>query len=101
MLPKSIAARLKNSLDSSKRVLIADGYANVSILFADIVKFFTALSLQRNIYRFSQWSTTIDAKKLVGILNELVSAWDTVALKNSVEKIKVKKRKQFFITNCL
>lgn len=38
MLPKTIALRLKNSLTTNERDLIADGYDSVSILFADIVK---------------------------------------------------------------
>ncbi|KAH3743690.1 Family 3 adenylate cyclase [Pelomyxa schiedti] len=79
MLPKTIAQRLKNSIASAKDktqpLLIADSHPQVSILFADIVK-------------FSEWSTTIDAEKLVEILNGIVSVWDLIALSFKVEKIK-------------
>lgn len=81
MLPKSIAQRLKKALakhdgGENEQLLIADSYPEVSILFADIV-------------RFSEWSTKIDAERLVKILNILVSAWDSIALTFEVEKIKV------------
>ena len=80
MLPKSIAQRLKKALSKheqgDEQLLIADSYPEVSILFADIV-------------RFSDWSTKIDAERLVKILNILVSAWDAIALTFEVEKIKV------------
>ncbi|KAH3742887.1 Family 3 adenylate cyclase [Pelomyxa schiedti] len=79
MLPKSIAQRLKSSIASAKDktqpLLIADRHPQVSILFADIVK-------------FSEWSTTIDAENLVEILNGIVSIWDVIALSFHVEKIK-------------
>lgn len=41
-----------------------------------------------NFGRFTQWSTTIDAKTLVSLLNTLFSAWDVIAQNKGVEKIK-------------
>ena len=38
---------------------------------------------------FSQWSAKIDAEQLVRNLNNIVSAWDNLALEAGVEKIKV------------
>ncbi|KAH3765335.1 family 3 adenylate cyclase [Pelomyxa schiedti] len=78
MLPKNIALRLKDCLSSQQsygEALIADSHESVSILFADIVK-------------FSQWSTSIDAQQLVSLLNKLVCAWDALAVRCGVEKIK-------------
>lgn len=94
MLPKSIAQRLKKALakpgtSEHQQLLIADSYPEVSILFADIV-------------RFTEWSSKIDAERLVKILNILVSAWDSIALTFEVEKIKVFfTLKSFYLIFCL
>jgi len=70
ILPESIAARLKNGQST-----IADGFAEVTILFADIVGF-TVLSAQ------------ISPEELLDFLNEIFSAFDCLTQKYGLEKIK-------------
>ncbi|HEX3757084.1 MAG TPA: adenylate/guanylate cyclase domain-containing protein [Kofleriaceae bacterium] len=70
ILPPSIARRLKLSGGT-----IADGFAEVSVLFADIVGF-TRLSSQR------------PPEHIVGLLNDLFCHFDDVAGRLGLEKIK-------------
>lgn len=70
ILPKPIAGRLRSGEHT-----IADAHADVTVLFADIVG-------------FTQYSSTVPVKELVGMLNEVFSAFDQVAAREGVEKIK-------------
>ena len=70
ILPGSIAARLKESSDT-----IADGYSEVSVLFADIVDFTTL-------------SSGADPVEIVNLLNDIFSLFDDLAAKYGLEKIK-------------
>lgn len=70
VLPDAIAARLKESSG-----VIAESYAEVTILFADIVDFTTM-------------STQVSPEHLVNMLNEVFSAFDQLAEKHGLEKIK-------------
>ncbi len=70
ILPAPIAGRLK----SGERT-IADSYGEVTVLFADIVG-------------FTQFSSGLPVAELVGMLNELFSAFDAAAAREGVEKIK-------------
>jgi class 3 adenylate cyclase len=70
VLPEEVATRLK-----SGQVTIADSYAEVTVLFADIVGF-TALSAR------------IPPEQLVQMLNQVFSAFDRLAEKYGLEKIK-------------
>lgn len=70
VLPQLIAERLKRGEKT-----IADNFAEVTVLFADIVNF-TPLSSQ------------IPPKELVKLLNDIFSAFDKLADRNGVEKIK-------------
>ncbi|WP_017658530.1 adenylate/guanylate cyclase domain-containing protein [Baaleninema simplex] len=70
ILPQAIAERLKQNPRT-----IADSFADVSVLFADIVGF-TKL-----------WSR-ISPTQLVELLNEIFSGFDELAEKNGLEKIK-------------
>lgn len=70
VLPSSIAERLK-----LKPSTIADSYAEVSVLFADIVGF-TALSGR------------ISPPELVQLLNQIFSRFDQLAEQHDLEKIK-------------
>ncbi len=70
ILPESIAVKLKDGQNS-----IADGFAEVTILFADIVGF-TVLSSQ------------ISPEELLTFLNEIFSAFDSLTEKYNLEKIK-------------
>lgn len=70
ILPKSIAARLKQS-DRT----IAERYADVTVLFADLVDF-TALT------------NRTDPEQLVSLLNDLFSRFDQAAAGLGLEKIK-------------
>jgi class 3 adenylate cyclase len=70
ILPKAIADRLKQSPQS-----IADSFADVTVLFADLVNF-TTLSEQ------------VSPTKLVELLNRIFSAFDVLAEKHGIEKIK-------------
>jgi len=70
ILPEPIAARLKNS-----SATIADGFAEVTVLFADIVDFTTMCS-------------GADPVAVVALLNEVFSEFDELASKHGLEKIK-------------
>ncbi|MCW7497453.1 adenylate/guanylate cyclase domain-containing protein [Leptospira levettii] len=70
ILPASIADRLK-----SKNEIIADKSSEATILFADIVDF-TVLS------------QTLEPEKIVSILNEIFSEFDTIVQNHNLEKIK-------------
>ncbi|HEY9848098.1 MAG TPA: adenylate/guanylate cyclase domain-containing protein [Leptolyngbyaceae cyanobacterium] len=70
VLPQLIAERLKRGEKT-----IADNFAEVTVLFADIVNF-TPLSSQ------------IPPKELVKLLNDIFSAFDKLADRHGVEKIK-------------
>lgn len=70
ILPPSIANRLK--LGSGT---IADGFAEVSVLFADIVG-------------FTPMSARLPPERIVGLLNELFCEFDDVAGRLGLEKIK-------------
>jgi adenylate cyclase len=70
ILPPSIARRLKLSGGT-----IADGFAEVSVLFADIVG-------------FTRMSSRLPPERIVGMLNELFCKFDDVAGQLGLEKIK-------------
>jgi len=70
VLPEEVANRLK-----SGQATIADSYTEVTVLFADIVGF-TSLSAR------------IRPEQLVTMLNQVFSAFDTLAEKYGLEKIK-------------
>jgi guanylate cyclase len=70
ILPAPIAARLKRDNES-----IADGYAQATILFADMVG-------------FTKMSATVTPARLVEILNALFSRFDALCDRFGVEKIK-------------
>jgi class 3 adenylate cyclase len=70
ILPESIAARLK-----VKPETIADGYDDVTVLFADIVN-------------FTPMSATADPVAVVQKLNEIFSNFDALAARHGLEKIK-------------
>ena len=70
VLPQPIAERLKQ--DPS---IIADTFAEVTVLFADIVG-------------FTQISAQISPPELVSLLNEIFSTFDRLAEKHGLEKIK-------------
>jgi class 3 adenylate cyclase len=70
VLPEAIANRLKLG-----QATIADSFAEVTVLFADIVDF-TSLSAR------------ISAEQLVQMLNQVFSAFDQLAEKHGLEKIK-------------
>ena len=70
ILPRSIARRLKR-----ERAAIADGFAQVSVLFADIVG-------------FTELSARMPPSELVALLNKLFSELDDLAERRGLEKIK-------------
>ncbi len=70
ILPEPIAQRLKDGHTN-----IADGFAEVTILFADIVN-------------FTELSKTILPKELVKLLNEIFTGFDELTEKHGLEKIK-------------
>jgi class 3 adenylate cyclase len=70
VLPKSISARLK---DDDKA--IADGFAQVTVLFADLVG-------------FTELSQRLGPAALVDMLNHVFSAFDDLAAELGLEKIK-------------
>ena len=71
ILPPAIAERLKQGEQT-----IAERYADVSVLFADLVDFTTLVQ------------NTTDPVELVGMLNDLFSRFDEVARTMGLEKIK-------------
>jgi class 3 adenylate cyclase len=70
ILPSAIADRLKQ-----KEEIIADGFEEVTILFADIVN-------------FTKLSARISPNELVTMLNKIFSAFDRLAILYGLEKIK-------------
>jgi PAS domain S-box-containing protein len=70
ILPQPIADRLKQ--DQS---IIADTFADVTVLFADIVG-------------FTQLSSQVSPTELVSLLNDIFSTFDRLAEKHGLEKIK-------------
>lgn len=70
ILPPAIARRLKDHKQT-----IADGYAEASILFADLVG-------------FTRLATTVEPERLVEMLNQLFSRFDELCGHFGVEKIK-------------
>lgn len=70
ILPPTIAERLKRQETS-----IADGHADVSVMFADIVN-------------FTHLSEEMSPNETVSLLNELFSEFDNLAERYGVEKIK-------------
>jgi class 3 adenylate cyclase len=70
ILPGAIADRLKKGEQS-----IADGFAEVTVLFADVVD-------------FTAFSAHTSAVELVSLLNDLFSRFDAVSQRHGVEKIK-------------
>lgn len=70
ILPSSIADRLKQAQNP-----IADGFEEVTVLFADIVN-------------FTHLSSQVSPQELVGLLNQLFSAFDHLSEEFQVEKIK-------------
>ena len=70
ILPAPIVSRLKRS-----RGVIADSFAECTVLFADLVGFTT-------------YATTVSAETLVGQLNRVFSQFDEIVTKAGAEKIK-------------
>ncbi|MEA5465584.1 adenylate/guanylate cyclase domain-containing protein [Leptothoe sp. PORK10 BA2] len=70
ILPGPIAEQLKQSSD-----IIAESFAEVTVLFADIVN-------------FTQMTETRSAKNVVNFLNQVFSRFDQLAERHGLEKIK-------------
>lgn len=70
ILPGPVAERLKNS-----RQPIADGFADVSVMFVDIVN-------------FTRVAATLDPQAVFALLNRIFSSFDELAEKFGLEKIK-------------
>ena len=70
VLPEAIAARLRDTQGT-----IADGFDDVTVLFADIVD-------------FTRMSADAAPAEIVGLLNELFSRFDQLAERHGLEKIK-------------
>jgi len=70
VLPSNIADRLKNH-----QGLIADGHADVTVMFADLVN-------------FTQLTEALSPDQMVTLLNKVFTAFDELSEKYDVEKIK-------------
>src|SRR4029077_652394 len=70
ILPRPIAQRLKQ-----QQSIIADGFADVTVMFADIIN-------------FTRLSEEMSPRLMVGLLNEVFSHFDQLAEKYGIEKIK-------------
>lgn len=70
ILPGPIADRLKNSNQT-----IADGFAEVTVMFADLVN-------------FTQVASGMTPSQVFAMLNRIFSSWDELAEKHGIEKIK-------------
>lgn len=70
VLPSNIAQRLK-----SNEGLIADGYADVTVMFADLVN-------------FTQLTEQLSPEQMVALLNDVFSGFDELTEKYGLEKIK-------------
>ena len=78
VLPDSIAQRLKGRsavTANSFTELIADSFAEVTVLFADIVG-------------FTEFSEGVSAEVLVEVLNDVFTRFDHIAVTRGLEKIK-------------
>ena len=78
VLPHSIAERLKGRPEvtaNSFTEIIADSFAEVAVLFADIVE-------------FTKFSEGVSAEVLVEVLNDIFTRFDDIADKRGLEKIK-------------
>ena len=78
VLPYPIAERLKARPDLSAESIpevIADSFLEVTVLFADIVK-------------FTRFSAGMSAERLVAVLNEIFTDFDSIADHRGLEKIK-------------
>lgn len=78
VLPQIIAERLKGRPEvtaDSFAAVIADKFAKVTVLFADIVG-------------FTSFSADVSAEELVDVLNDLFTRFDLIADSRGVEKIK-------------
>ena len=78
VLPHSIAERLKGRAEitaESFREVIVDSFAEVTVLFADIVQ-------------FTEFSKGVSAEVLVTVLNDIFTRFDAIADKHGMEKIK-------------
>lgn len=74
ILPAAIADRLKDT-DATEGAAIAEHYDDVTVLFADVVG-------------FTAQAADADAGTVVARLNELFTAFDALAAKHGLEKIK-------------
>lgn len=70
VLPANIAERLKNNPG-----LIADGYADVTVMFADLVN-------------FTQLTEQMSPEQMVSLLNTVFTWFDSLTEKHGLEKIK-------------
>jgi adenylate cyclase len=70
VLPKPVAERLKR-----EEKTIADGFADVSVMFADLVG-------------FTKLSEELSPNRVVALLNEVFSSFDELAERHGLEKIK-------------
>lgn len=70
VLPSSIARRLKDH-----QGLIADGHADVTVMFADLVN-------------FTQLTESLSPEQMVALLNTVFSGFDELTEKHGLEKIK-------------
>jgi adenylate cyclase len=70
VLPKTIAERLKREPG-----VIAEAHAEVTVLFADVVD-------------FTPFTERTEPQRVVGVLDEIFSAFDTLAARHALEKIK-------------
>lgn len=70
VLPKSIAERLKRTPG-----VIAEAHAEVTVLFADVVD-------------FTPFTERTEPQRVVGVLDEIFSGFDTLAERHGLEKIK-------------
>jgi adenylate cyclase len=78
VLPPSIVERLKNRsvlLVDGPTEVIADSFSEVTVLFADIVK-------------FTQFAESVSAKEIVNVLNDIFTRFDDIADARGLEKIK-------------
>lgn len=78
ILPHPIAQRLKQSQTSKTKtdnIMIADGYNDATVMFADIVG-------------FTNLSSRIPPQQLVDLLNQIFSRFDLIAESYKLEKIK-------------
>jgi adenylate cyclase len=78
VLPHSIAERLKErpeEISAGFTEIIADSFAEVTVLFADIVE-------------FTKFSESVSAEVLVEALNDIFTCFDDIADNRGLEKIK-------------